>query len=175
QADRMKDYGKGLGVTIVDVDGDGKPDIFVANDTVDKFLYMNRSLPGALRFEEVGLSVMVARDDRGVANGSLGTAAADCDGSGRPCLWCTNYENEMHGLYRQRSNGTFLFSTPASGIAAIGRQFVGFGTGFLDIDNHGWEDLVIANGHVIRFPTGAPVRQRPVLLRNKGKGMFADI
>lgn len=167
--------GKGLGVVIVDVNGDGKPDIYVANDTVDNFLYINQSTPGQLRFEEVGLPSGVARDERGVPNGSMGTDAADYDGSGRPSLWCTNYENEMHALYRNLGKGMFFFSTPASGIAAIGQSYVGFGTGFLDLDNHGYPDLVIANGHVIRFPGSSGLRQRPVLLRNKGNSRFAEI
>jgi hypothetical protein len=117
----------------------------------------------------------VARDDRGVPNGSMGVDAADYNITGWPSLWCTNYENEMHGLYRNQGKGLFLFSTPASGIAAIGQQYVGFGTAFLDTDNHGLEDLVITNGHVIRFPQGAGLTQRPVLLRNHGNGRFADI
>jgi hypothetical protein len=170
-----EDPGKGLGVVIVDVNGDGKPDIYVANDTVDNFLYINQSTPGRLRFEEAGLPSGVARDERGVPNGSMGTDAGDYDGSGRPSLWCTNYENEMHALYRNLGKGMFFFSTPVSGIAAIGQSYVGFGTGFLDLDNHGSADLVIANGHVIRFPSGSGLRQRPVLLRNKGNGRFADI
>jgi hypothetical protein len=174
-ADKDKEPGKGLGVVIVDVDGDGKPDIYVANDTVDKFLYLNRSTPGKILFEEAGLSAGVARDDRGVPDGSMGIDAGDPFGDGRPALWCTNYENEMHGLYRNQGKGMFLFSTPASGIAAIGQLYVGFGTGFFDLENDGWEDLVIANGHVIRFPTGAGLRQRAILLRNKGEGRFADI
>src|SRR5579871_694521 len=135
-----EEAGKGLGVVIVDVNGDGKPDIYVANDTVDNFLYINHSTPGKLRFEEVGLPSGVARDERGVPNGSMGTDAADYDGSGRPSLWCTNYENEMHALYRNLGKGMFFFSTPASGIAAIGQSYVGFGTGFLDLDNDGYPD-----------------------------------
>jgi hypothetical protein len=175
--DPVKDAenGKGLGVVAVDVDEDGKPDLYVANDTVDNFLYLNKSTPGKILFEEVGLPSGVARDDRGIPNGSMGTDAGDYDGNGRPALWCTNYENEMHGLYRNQGRGLFLFSTPASGIAAIGQLYVGFGTGFTDIDGHGWEDLVIANGHVIRFPQGATLKQRPVLLRNRGAGRYADI
>src|SRR5439155_16749883 len=125
QADKNKDFGKGLGVVAVDVDGDGKPDIYVANDTVDNFLYMNKSIPGHIRFEEVGLPAGVARDERGVPNGSMGTDAAAYDGSPNASLWCTNYENEMHGLYRNTGQGMFLFSTPASGIAAIGQLYVG--------------------------------------------------
>jgi hypothetical protein len=169
------DAGKGLGVVIADLDGDGKPDIYVANDTVDNFLYMNKSTRGKLLFDEVGLPTGVARDDRGVPNGSMGCDVGDYNGSGLASIWVTNYENEMHALYKNVGGGMFLFSTPASGIAAIGQLYVGFGTGFIDFDNHGWEDILVCNGHVIRFPTGAPLQQRPVLLRNKGEGRYVDI
>ncbi|MCI0462254.1 MAG: CRTAC1 family protein, partial [Gemmataceae bacterium] len=169
-----KDYGRGLGVLLVDVNGDRKPDIYVANDTSDNFLYLNHSTPGKLRFEEVGLKSGVARDDLGGPNGSMGVDAADYDGSGLPSLWVTNYENEMHALYRSEGNGVFLFNTTASGIAAMGRSYVGFGTGFVDVDNDGWEDLVIANGHVIHHAPGG-LKQPPVLLRNQGRGRFRVI
>jgi hypothetical protein len=107
----------------------------------------------------------------------MGTDAGDPENKGLPWLWCTNYENELHALYRNVSNKArvcFIFYTPASGIAAIGQKFVGWGTGFLDLDLHGWEDLFIANGHAIRYPTGTTRRQRPVLLRNRD-GKFTDI
>jgi hypothetical protein len=91
----------------------------------------------------------------------------------------TNYAQEMHGLYRNRPvNGEvfFEFSTQASGIAAIGTSFIGWGTGFLDLDYRGWEDLVFVNGHERRHPYGRPDRaQKPVLLRNQGGGRFVDI
>jgi hypothetical protein len=174
-----KTASKGLGVVLVDVNGDGKPDIFVANDTVDNFLYINQSRKGEIRFEERGLFSGVARDSRGSPNGSMGADAADYDGSGSPALWVTNYENELHGLYKNRcTSGKMFFSyeTRASGIAAIGQRNVAWGTGFLDIDHHGWEDILIANGHAIHFPTGHGItrRQRPILLRNE-KGHFQDI
>jgi hypothetical protein len=177
ETDRNREYGKGLGVVLIDVNGDRKPDFYVANDTVDNFLYLNQSTPGKIRFEEVGLPCGVARDDKGVPDGSMGVDAGDYDGSGRASLWVTNYENEMHGLYRNQLNdkegrALFLFSTQASGIGAIGQVYVGFGTGFLDVDNRGWEDLIITNGHVIRHPTAAGLRQKPVLLRNQGNGRF---
>jgi hypothetical protein len=165
------EHSKGLGVLIVDLNGDGRPDIYVANDTTDNLLYINR---GSWRFDEVGMASGVARDDRGVANGSMGVDAADFDLSGRPSLWVTNYQNENHALYRNDGRDLFTYRTQASGIAAIGQTYVGFGTGFLDLDNHGLEDLVIANGHVLRYPQGTGVRQRPVLLRNLGQGRFND-
>jgi hypothetical protein len=167
--------GKGLGVVTADINGDTKPDIHVANDTVDHFLYVNHSTPGKIRFEEVGLASGIARDDRGVPNGGMGTDMGVPDGSGKCSIWCANYENEMHALYRNQGNGFFYFSTPASGIAAIGQQYVGFGTGFLDVDNHGWQDLVVSNGHVIRFPGKSGLAQQPVLLRNKGDAKYCDI
>jgi hypothetical protein len=187
----LRKDGKGLGVVIVDVNGDGRPDMYVANDTVDNFLYLNRSQPGTkkgtvplsskgqspfskkIRLEEVGLPSGVARGEDGTPDGSMGVDAADYDGRGFPSLWVTNYENEMHALYRNRGDGFFLFSTQSSGIAAIGRSYVGFGTGFLDVDQDGWEDLVIGNGHVVRHAPN--LLQQPVLLRNLGNGRFANI
>jgi enediyne biosynthesis protein E4 len=83
----------------------------------------------------------------------------------------------MHALYRnmfKSDRALFLFATPAAGIAAIGQKYVGWGTGFIDVDHHGWEDLFIANGHAIRYPTGTTRSQKPVLLRNQ-EGRFKDI
>jgi hypothetical protein len=107
----------------------------------------------------------------------MGLDAGDPFGTGKPGLWVTNYENELHGLYRNVSVGDrthFLFATPASGIAALGQKFVGWGTGFADFDHDGWEDLFIANGHAVRYPTGTTRRQRAVLMLNRG-GKFTDI
>jgi hypothetical protein len=168
---------KGLGVVAVDVNLDGKPELYVANDTCDKFLYVNHSTPGKIRLSEEGVLACVARDGSGGPNGSMGVDAGECDGKGLPWLWVTNYENELHALYRNMCRDgrvLFLFFTPASGIAAIGQKYVGWGTGFVDIDHHGWEDLVIVNGHAIRYPGGTTRRQLPVLLRNRG-GKFKDL
>jgi hypothetical protein len=174
-----KEYGKGLGVLALDVNGDARPDLYVANDASDKFLYVNRSKPGAVRLEEVGLSCGVARDLSGSPNGSMGVAAADYDGSGRPSLWVTNYEGELHGLYRNESRdgrALFQFSTQAAGIAAIGQAYVGWGTGFFDLDHDGREHLFITNGHPNFYPqAGARRDQRPVLLRNLGGARFKPI
>jgi hypothetical protein len=169
----LRDGGKGLGVLAVDVDNDGKPDLYVANDNTDKFLYLNRSTPGKIVLEEKGLANGAAVDDRGGPNGSMGVDAASYDDSGWASLWVTNYETEIHGLYRALGKGKFLFSTPASGISALGRSYVGFGTGFFDYDNDGLEDLVITNGHILHTST-AGHKQRPVLLHNEGKARFAD-
>jgi hypothetical protein len=173
-------FGKGLGVIMVDVNGDRKPDIYVANDTVDNFLYINRSTkPGEFRFEEVGMASGTARDDTGAPNGSMGLATADCFGTGRPSLWVANYENELHALYRNDCKPdappVFTFFTAPAGLAVFGRMTVGWGTGFLDIDHHGWEDLFLITGHATRVPKTSPRAQRSILARNEGKGKFKDI
>jgi hypothetical protein len=171
------DYGKGLGVVLVDVDGDGRPDVYVANDTSGNFLYRNVSRPGRPRFDDVGFRLGVARGGSGAPTGSMGVDAADEDGRGRPSLWVTNYEGELHALYRNvllDGRHYFRFATQPAGIAAIGTDYVGFGTGFLDVDNDGWEDLVLATGHVLRHPA-AGQRQRPVLLRNQGQGRYVNV
>jgi hypothetical protein len=172
-------FGKGLGALMVDVNGDGKPDIWVANDTVDKFLYVNRTVkPGEPHFEEMGMASGTARDDQGSPNGSMGVAAADYSGTGRPSLWVANYENELHGLYRNDCKGgpvIFTFNTAPAGLAVFGRMTVGWGTGFLDIDHHGWEDLFLITGHATRVPKTSPRAQQPILARNEGNGKFTNI
>ncbi len=166
------ELGKGLGVVAADLNGDRRPDFYVANDTVDNFLYMNR---GKGKFEEIALACGAARDENGSPNGSMGVDVGDYNRSGLPSIFVTNYENELHALYRNLGrNELFQFSTASAGIAALGQNYVGWGTAFLDLENRGWEDLVIVNGHVIRHPAGAGLRQAPVLLRNVG-GKFRPI
>jgi hypothetical protein len=190
-----EDYGKGLGVVIVDVDGDGKPDIYVANDTSGNFLYLNRSTSrasgeaderrdargaaadqvSAMKFEEVGIEAGVAKNGAGGSQGSMGVDAGDPYGTGLPALWATNFEGELHALYRNdldRGRPLFHFATSAAGIAAIGPLYVGFGTGFVDLDNDGWEDIFISNGHVARYPYPGKVQQNPVVFLNQGHGKF---
>jgi hypothetical protein len=168
--------GCGLGVVLADLNDDGRPDIYVTNDASNKFLFINR---GGGKLEEKGLAAGVAVDVDGLHQGSMGVDAGDYDGSGRPSLWVTNYQSELHALYLNLGRETFDHRSRATGIGAIGQQFVGFGTGFLDVDNDGWEDLVIANGHVLRYPPrGSTVKQRPVLFQNveqQGRRFFRDV
>lgn len=164
RADRDKDYGKGLGVLIADLDDDGRPDLYVANDTSGNFLYMNR---GSGHFEQTATASGVAYDNNGRPTGSMGVDAADYNRSGLLSLFVANYQDEAHGLYRNRGRGQLLHSSHAAGIAAIGLAYVGFGAGFLDFDLDGSEDLFISNGHVVYFPPPpSNVKQLPVLLRN---------
>ena len=117
--------------------------------------------------DEKGLFLSVARDGNGASTGSMGVDAADCDRAGRPSLWVTNYENEFHSLYRndcKDGREMFAYYSGPAGITAIGQDHVGWGTGFLDVDHHGWEDLFVAHGHTLRYPLEDVHRQqRPVL------------
>lgn len=163
--------GKGLGVVVGDLDLDGDVDIYVANDTVDNFLYLN---DGHGVFEEVGLFHGVARDARGKAEGSMGVDLGDYDLDGLPDIWVANFEEESFSLYRNdlQFPGTFVHVSQGTGITALGRLFVAFGTVFADIDRDGDEDFVVANGHVINYPKAAPIRQEPLVLIND-HGRFA--
>src|SRR5262249_13854836 len=142
-------------------------------------LYLNRSKPGQLRFEEKAQACGVAVDDRGRANGNMGIAAGDYEGTGRPSLFITTYQDEQHALYRNFGSGFFRHWSHGAGILELSPHFLGWGTWFFDLDNDGWEDLVIAHGHVQRHPTSshgkARVAQHAVLLRNLGNGRFHDV
>lgn len=173
---KLRADGKGMGTLFADLTGDARADLYVANDTDDNFLYVNRRKAGELALEEIGLTAGVARDDRGLANGSMGLDAADFDRSGRAALLVSNYEGELPALYANQSPEVprFVYATLSTGVAAIGGVYVGWGIGFFDHDLDGWEDIVMVNGHAIRFPTKIDRRQKPVLLRNHG-GLFKDL
>jgi hypothetical protein len=180
----LRTDGKGLGVVVADFDGDGKPDIFVANDTTDQFLYVNRSTPGKVRLNEVGMAVGVALDELGTTLSGKGVAAGDYDNSGRPSILVPGYEDQRPSLFRNEGPLRFRYAGRAAGLSGTDPTFVGWGAGFFDLDHDGWLDLVIANGHCLRFPerrAGAQrgagkytVAQRPALLGNKG-GKFTGI
>jgi len=176
---RFKAEGCGLGVVLADVNDDGKSDIYVGNDATNNFLFINRTLkPNELRLDEVGLRAGVAVDDTSRYNGSMGVDIGDYDGSGRPAIWVTNFQGELHALYHNLGRDTFDHKSRHAGIAAVGMSRVGFGTGFVDVDNDGWEDLVVANGHVLRHPSASTLKQRPVLLHNvvaDGRRFFRDV
>jgi hypothetical protein len=161
--------GRGLGVAVADVDEDGWPDIFVANDGVPNFLFRNR---GKGVFEEVGLLAGVSVAVDGKARAGMGTAFGDYDGDGRLDLVVTNHEAEMHSLFRSLGGGVFTDVTLESGLGPLTLPFVGFGVAFLDFDNDTTRDLAIANGNVVdniaQFRPGAKHAQRNLLLRNAG-------
>src|SRR5262249_3516457 len=152
-------------------------------DTVNNFLYFNLSTPGKLKFFERASESGTAVDDRGSPNGSRGVDVGDYDGSGLPSIFVTNYEGEKHALYHSDwmpgvtpKRHYFGYRPNPSKVAALGQTYVGWGTGFVDLEHRGWEDLFIVNGHAVHKPQGKGITssQRPVLLRNMGDGTFRD-
>jgi len=168
----MQPDGKGLGVIAADLDLDGDLDLYVTNDTVPNFLYRN---DGRGHFEEVALMTGTALSDIGTPDGSMGVDVGDFDGDGLPDLWVVNYERENNALYRNLGKGQFRHISQSAGIAAVGAMYVGWGTRFIDADLDGDEDLVVSNGHVIRFPLNTPRLQQPLLLENREGKRFVNI
>ena len=161
--------GNGLGVAVTDVDEDGWPDVFVANDGMPNFLFRNT---GKGTFEEVGLLAGVSVAADGKARAGMGTAFGDYDGDGKLDLVVTNHEYEMHSLFAGLGGGVFTDVTLESGLGPLTLPYVGFGVAFLDFDNDTKRDLAIVNGNVVdniaEFRKGARHAQPKLLLRNVG-------
>ncbi len=136
---------KGLGVAMLDYDGDGWLDVFVANDTEPNRLYRNRRNG---TFEDVGVASGVAFSQQGVARAGMGVDAADYDGSGRPSLIIGNFSNEMMALFHNEGNGLFIDDAPRSTIGRATLLTLTFGCFFFDYDLDGYLDIFAANGHV---------------------------
>ena len=137
--------GNGLGVVAFDYDGDGLTDLYVANDTVPNFLFRNQ---GGMRFSEIGLESGTAYDGDGRAQAGMGLDVGDYDRDGYMDLFVTNFQGEFNTLYR---NGENRFFADVSSLAGLGRpslRSLGFGTAFADLDNDGFLDLLVANGHI---------------------------
>ena len=161
--------GNGLGVAVTDINDDGWPDVFVANDGKPNFLFRNT---GKGTFEEVGLLAGVSLAADAKPRAGMGTAFGDFDGDGRLDLVVTNHEFEMHSLFRNLGGGLFTDVTLESGLGPVTLPYVGFGVAFFDYDNDGRRDLAIVNGNVVdniaEFRKGAKHAQPSLLLRNTG-------
>jgi hypothetical protein len=142
---RPRSDGRGLGVVTADVNGDGKIDIYVANDLCPNFLFLNN---GDGTFTDATEASGAAYDENGQSHSGMGVDAEDVDGDGRPELLVTNFSGESTTLYLNLGRGTFMDSTPFFGMASDTRPFVGWGTALLDFDNDGWPDNFVVNGHV---------------------------
>jgi len=163
-----------LGAVSVDFDNDGWPDIYVACDQTPSLLYRNNH-DGT--FEERGDAAGVAYNADGQLQAGMGIAVTDYDGNGFMDIAKTNFSGDRPSLYRNE-NGRFF--EDVSEMAGLGRhQLLGWGIAFVDVDEDGWPDLVMANGHVYpevdRSPIGETYRQKTLLYRNLGNGRFADI
>jgi enediyne biosynthesis protein E4 len=167
--------GKGLGIAVADYDHDGKIDLFVANDSMVEFLYHNM---GNGQFEDVGMAAQVAVDADGRTYAGMGADFADYNNDSWPDLVVTDLANQRYALYKNEGDGSFTYSSFATGLAKITMSHSGWGVRFLDYDNDGWKDLIIAQGHdldtvELNFPN-LKYKEPMLLVRNTGKG-FADV
>jgi hypothetical protein len=166
---------KGLGVAMLDFDGDGWMDLFIANDTQPNRLYRNNRNG---TFTDVGVGAGVAFSEAGVARAGMGVDAADYDASGRPSLVIGNFSNEMMALYHNEGNGLFIDEAPRSPLGRASFLTLTFACFFFDADLDGWPDVFAANGHVAddieRVQSRVTYAQKPQLFLNDGAGRFAD-
>jgi enediyne biosynthesis protein E4 len=166
---------KGLGLAIADYDRDGHIDFFVANDSMMEFLYHNK---GDGTFEDVALVSEVAVDIDGRTYAGMGVDFADYNNDGWPDLVVTDLANQRYALYLNNGDGSFNYVSPNAGLAQMTLAHSGWGVRFLDYDNDGWKDLLIAQGHdldtiELNFPH-LHYREPMLLARNTGHG-FADV
>ena len=166
----------GLGVVWSDFDNDGKLDLFVANDGEPNYLYRNL---GGGRFQDVALDAGVAVSEEGVEQANMGIALGDYLHTGWMSIFITHFSDEYATLYRNDGNMNFSDVSHAAGIARATTPFVGWGDAFLDLDNSGWLDIIMVNGHV--YPQvdsakmGTAYREPKLVFQNQRDGTFANV
>ena len=169
--------GPGLGVLCADFDGDGWPDLFVANDSWANHLWINQK-DGT--FKEEAVARGVAFDALGQPLANMGVAFGDIEGNGLPDLFVTHLTSEYHCLWKQGPRGSFQERTAEAGLTAGHWRGTGFGTVLGDFDNNGSLDLALVNGAVTRFGPSSgsywkPYAERNQLFANDGRGRFRDV
>jgi hypothetical protein len=162
-------------VSTLDFDDDGWPDIFIACDSTPSILYRNNH-DGT--FTDVAVTAGAAFNEDGREQAGMGSTVADFNGDGRLDIFKTNFSDDTSTLYKNNGDGTFTDATSAAGLGLY-TQYLGWGTMFLDIDNDGWPDLILVNGHV--YPEvdsqhlGSSYKEPRILYHNNGNGTFSDI
>ena len=166
----------GLGAIWSDYDNDGDLDLYVANDQMANFLFRNQ---GDGTFEETGLFAGAAFSDDGTAQGSMGVDFGDYDRDGLLDIYITHFSDDYNTLFRNLGQGRFRDMTRGAGLTFSSWPMVGWGTGFVDLDHDGWEDIFAANGHVFPqvdgYKIGTSFHQRSQVFRNLGKGKFQEV
>jgi hypothetical protein len=157
--------GRTMGVTAADFDGDGWPDIYVANDRTENFLFRNKH-DGT--FEEIANDAGVAYGQNGEATSSMGPVFADITGSGRLDLWVS--DAHYNRLVKNNGKGGFDDIGIASGLSQANAQYVSWGTGVYDFDNDGWLDIMVFHGGLIQM-----IPQEHSVFRGLGEGRFEDV
>lgn len=173
----------GLGVAWFDANGDGWPDLYVANDSTPNFFYLNQKNG---TFKEMAMPLGVAVSADGQEQGSMGIALGDYDNSGRFSIFVTNFSEEYNALYHAEgaaagAGSGYIDASWRSKTASASLPYVGWGTAFLDYDNDGLLDLYVVNGHVYpqldktKLGASAGYRQRRLLYHNRGDGTFDEV
>ena len=165
--------GRGLGVVAADLDGDGRVDLYVANDMCPNFVYLNR---GGGTFEDVTETSGAGYDSAGQTRAGMGVDAEDINGDGRPEVFVTNYWNEPNSLFVNLGSGHFEERSRKSGMWHDSVMWVGWGCALADFDNDGWPDCFVANGHVDDnleyLGYGTPYAEPALLHRNRNGSGF---
>ena len=158
----------GFSSVFVDVDDDGDSDLLVVNDSTPKQLYINK---GDGTFEEIGYASGIALNENGREQAGMGLAVGDYDNDGRVDFHITNFSDDSNTLYRNDGDANFTDVTFQAGLGEPTIPFLGWGTSFLDFDNDGWKDVLVANGHVYpqvdNFQWGTSFAQQLLLFRNE--------
>ncbi len=165
----------GLSAIWADFNNTGRPDIYVANDSMAAFLYQNE---GNGKFKDIGLESGAALGEDGHEQAEMGIAAGDFNHTGRPSLAVTDFALDNSPLYRNDGNWNFEDVSYASGMGLASVPYVKWGIAFADLDNDGWLDLFTVTGHVYPqaegFVSGAKYREPKLLQINQGDGTFCD-
>jgi hypothetical protein len=162
-------------VSTIDFDSDGWSDIYIACDSTPSILYRNNQ-DGT--FSDVAVVKGVAFNEDGREQAGMGTTIGDYDGDGLLDIFRTNFSDDTSTLYRNNGDTTFEDATFAAGLG-LHTKYLGWGTMFVDVDNDGWLDLMLVNGHVYpeveKYKLGSDYREPRLLYRNDGKGKFTDL
>ena len=168
--------GRGFGVITGDYDNDGDRDIFVANDLSPNFLYRNN---GDGQFEEIGFLAGVALSEDGTVGNGMGIDLSDYNNDGSLDLVVTNYQSQVNTVYRNDLDGFFTDVSFVSGTGLPSFPLLSWGCGFVDVDNDGWRDLFVVNGHIHdnidQFDDIGDYAQPKQLFRNLRTGAFSDM
>ncbi len=159
--------GHGFGVVAADLDGDGRVDLYVANDQDPNFVFLNA---GGGRFRDATYESGAGLNIQGRTSAGMGVDAEDIDGDGRPELFVTNFQEEYNTLFKNLGEGAFLDVTANYGLAVDSLPWIGWGCALADFDSDGWPDIVVANGHIDDnarvFGQPAGYAQPPLLHQN---------
>jgi hypothetical protein len=176
KAGLLNNDGKSLAVVLADLNNDGWPDIFIANDTQRNFLYLNN---GDGTFSDLSYTSGAGFSEEGKPEAGMSADAADVRNSGLYDLYVSHLDFELNRYYRNNGDGTFTDATIPSGLGQTNYRNSSFGARFFDFDNDGWRDLVVTNGHILDnialYHPGVGYAEERKLYRNLGNGKFADV